>query len=123
MTGSDDRLVLAVDLGSSGVKVGVATVLGEVLHWTYRPLRTRFGPGGAATQDAEEWWRCVVDAARQCLAEGPGDGSRARPTDAVSAARSFAVDVLHFTNPVVGALERGDARSGEVEVRPARTAR
>lgn len=76
MAGHDDRLVLAVDLGSSGVKVGVATVLGEVLHWTYRPLRTDFGPHGAATQDAEEWWRCVVDAARQCLAEGPGDGAR-----------------------------------------------
>ncbi|HEU5036388.1 MAG TPA: FGGY-family carbohydrate kinase [Nocardioides sp.] len=76
MPGRDGRLVLAVDLGSSGVKVGVATVLGEVLHWTYRPLTTDLGPGGAATQDAEEWWRCVVDAARQCLAEGPGAGAR-----------------------------------------------
>ena len=72
----DDRLVLAVDLGSSGVKVGVATVLGEVLHWTRRDLRTDFGPGGAATQDAEGWWRAVVPAARECLAEGPGDAAR-----------------------------------------------
>ena len=76
MSDRDDRLVLAVDLGSSGVKVGVATVLGEVLHWTYRPLRTDYGPHGAATQDADGWWSCVVDAARQCLAEGPGDGAR-----------------------------------------------
>lgn len=76
MAGPDGPLVLAVDLGTSGIKVGVASVLGEPLHWTRRPLRTDYGPGGAATQDAGEWWRLVVDAARQCLAEGPGDGAR-----------------------------------------------
>ena len=36
----------------------------------------------------------------------------------VAAARSFATDFLGFTNPVVGSFAQGDARSGEVEVRP-----
>jgi len=33
------------------------------------------------------------------------------------AAQTFATDYLGFTNPIVGAFQRGDARSGEIEVR------
>lgn len=36
---------------------------------------------------------------------------------AASAARGFAVDLVGFTDPVVGDFQQGDARSGEVEVR------
>lgn len=36
----------------------------------------------------------------------------------VDAATSFATDFLGFTDPVVGEFQAGDARSGEVEIRP-----
>lgn len=36
----------------------------------------------------------------------------------VGAARAFAADFLGFAEPVVGAFQQGDSRSGEVEVRP-----
>lgn len=39
--------------------------------------------------------------------------------DAVAAARSFATDYLGFRDPIVGPLQAGDARSGEIQVRPA----
>lgn len=39
----------------------------------------------------------------------------ATPTDA---ARSFAIDFLEFEDPVVGAFQQGDSRSGEVPIRP-----
>ncbi|HEY8546573.1 MAG TPA: Gmad2 immunoglobulin-like domain-containing protein [Acidimicrobiales bacterium] len=42
-----------------------------------------------------------------------------RFTDPVSAARAFAVDFVGFTDPLVGELQQGDSRSGEVPVRPA----
>jgi len=32
-------------------------------------------------------------------------------------ARAFAVDYLHFVNPIVGQFRQGDARSGEVPIR------
>lgn len=35
-----------------------------------------------------------------------------------AAAQSFAVELLHFVEPVMGAFQQGDNRSGEVEVRP-----
>ena len=69
------RLVLAVDLGTGGPKVGLLTLRGEILWSEHHAVRTTYGPGGAATQDAEEWWRLVVDATRRGLAatSTPGD--------------------------------------------------
>lgn len=48
----------------------------------------------------------------------PTEASTERPTGPVAAARTFATDVLHFVAPVVGEYRQGDARSGEVELRP-----
>jgi hypothetical protein len=58
---------------------------------------------------------------------GPVDASTAVFPDAagsvrfdspVDIARAFAVDFVGFTDPIVGEFVQGDARSGEVEVRP-----
>jgi hypothetical protein len=48
----------------------------------------------------------------------PWASSDLRFDDPVEAARVFAVDFMGFTDPVVGEFMQGDARSGEVEVRP-----
>jgi Immunoglobulin-like domain of bacterial spore germination len=48
----------------------------------------------------------------------PYASSDVRFDDPVNAARGFAVDFVGFTDPVVGGFMQGDARSGEVEVRP-----
>ncbi len=73
---ADSRHVLAVDLGTTGLKVGLVSLAGRVAAWEQRPVRTDHGPGGAATQDAEEWWRLVVDATRSVLARGPVRGDQ-----------------------------------------------
>lgn len=74
--GGGERFVLAVDLGSSGAKIGVVSITGEIVWWTQVPLQTVYGPGGAATQDAEQWWRIVIDSTLQGLAEGPVSGEQ-----------------------------------------------
>jgi hypothetical protein len=48
----------------------------------------------------------------------PNAASGARFTDPVDAAHAFAVDFVGFTDPLVGEFMQGDARSGEIEVRP-----
>ena len=48
----------------------------------------------------------------------PRVASSQRFDDPVSAARSFAVDFVGMIDPVVGAFQAGDARSGEVPVQP-----
>ena len=47
----------------------------------------------------------------------PDPGGSTSFTDPEAAARGFAEDVVGFTNPVHGAFQAGDSRSGEVEVR------
>jgi hypothetical protein len=48
----------------------------------------------------------------------PAPGSATRFATPEAAARSFATEYLDFEAPVVGAFQAGDARSGEVPVRP-----
>ncbi len=48
----------------------------------------------------------------------PDTAGDTRFDDPVDAARSFAVDLAGFTDPVLGDFQQGDSRSGEVEVRP-----
>lgn len=51
----------------------------------------------------------------------PDPSSAARFGDPVAVARAFATELAGFTDPVVGEYRAGDARSGEVDVRPAIT--
>jgi hypothetical protein len=51
----------------------------------------------------------------------PAAGSSTRYADPVDAARAFAVSFLRFEAPVAGDFQQGDARSGEVEIRPRST--
>jgi len=71
--GRSERFVLAVDLGSTTLKVGLVSLEGAIAWSTTADLQTVRGPDGASTQDADEWWRLVVDAARRGLADGPVD--------------------------------------------------
>ncbi len=72
MAGEEGR-VLAVDLGSTALKVGVVSWRGQVEAWEERELHTDYGPGGAATQDAGRWWDLLVDAARALRARVPAE--------------------------------------------------
>lgn len=91
--------VLAIDLGTGGPKVGFVTLTGEILWKQHVAVETIWGDGGAATQDAEAWWRLVVDLARKGLAEAGLDG---RAVAAVSVTGQWAstVPVDAKGNPV-----------------------
>jgi xylulokinase len=65
-----DGLVLAVDLGTGGPKIGFVSVTGRVAWQDHVALSTRWLDGGAAVQDAGEWWTIVCDAVRKAIANG-----------------------------------------------------
>lgn len=67
-----DGLVLAIDQGSGGPKVGYVTVAGEPVWWHYE--RTD-AVHGAESQDPHQWWATIVDLARRGIADGV-DASR-----------------------------------------------
>jgi xylulokinase len=60
--------VLAIDLGTGGLKTGAVSVRGEVLGHTLGSVRTRYLPDGGAVQDPSEWWKAICDGVRSLLA-------------------------------------------------------
>lgn len=62
--------VLAVDLGTSGLKVGAVASTGEVLDGRSSAVHTDFRTDGAAEQDPETWWTGIRDAVHGILADG-----------------------------------------------------
>ncbi len=73
MSAPHKDVVLAIDLGSGGPKVGYATVDGHVLWWEYHRGDTI---GGAAAQDPNEWWDVIIGYARNGLREAQIDPNR-----------------------------------------------
>ena len=61
-------ILLSIDLGTEGARVGAFTDDGVTLGSVHRPYRTRFPRAGWAEQDPEEWWTATVEAARTLLA-------------------------------------------------------
>ena len=64
-----EQFALAVDLGTSGVKVGLVSLTGAIAWHDHVRLSTRMD-GDAATQDATEWWEIVRECARRGLSSG-----------------------------------------------------
>ena len=62
--------VLALDHGTSGCKVALISVQGEVVDSAYEPTPLILLPGGGAEQDPEQWWSAFVAATRQLLSRG-----------------------------------------------------
>jgi xylulokinase len=69
-----EPLILAVDLGTSGMKVALITVSGKVIGWESEPVRLIITVDGGAEQSPEEWWQAFLSAAGRLLKREPGAG-------------------------------------------------
>lgn len=57
--------VLAIDLGTGGVKTGAVSVEGRLLACApAQSVRTEYLPGGGAVQDPEAWWDAIREGVR-----------------------------------------------------------
>src|SRR5262245_56989887 len=63
--------ILAIDLGTSGMKAALVAADGTVTGWAERPVALQILPGGGAEQDPVAWW--------SWLAEVVADLGRAHP--------------------------------------------
>jgi xylulokinase len=74
-----EPLILAVDLGTSGMKVALITVSGKVLGWESEPVKLVLTPDGGAEQSPDEWWAAFLSAAKRLMGRGlvPGHAVRA----------------------------------------------
>ncbi|MEU4564554.1 FGGY-family carbohydrate kinase [Actinoplanes sp. NPDC023936] len=53
--------VLAIDLGTSGMKAALVAADGTVTGWAERPVPLRVLPGGGAEQDPLAWWDALAE--------------------------------------------------------------
>jgi xylulokinase len=70
------RHILAIDLGTSALKVAVVSTAGEVVAAGEEPCQVKLLPGGGAEQDPEQWWSLITGVTSRLLASGsirPGD--------------------------------------------------
>ena len=67
MSRTASPLILSVDLGTSGAKVGLVSPQGDVVAAAFEPTSLVLLPGGGAQQDPGDWWRAVTAAARTII--------------------------------------------------------
>ncbi len=101
--------VLAIDHGTSGLKVALVTTLGRVVDFAFEPTPTLYLPGGGAEQDPEDWWQAFLVAAGRLLAKGTVP---AESVVAVSVSSTFSstVAVDRNGNPLMNCLTWMDSR-------------
>lgn len=62
--------ILALDLGTSGLKAAVVSARGALLATAYVPLEVTLLEHGGAEQQPADWWRAVVDATAALWRQG-----------------------------------------------------
>jgi xylulokinase len=62
--------ILAIDLGTSAVKLAVITTRGKILGGEVEPIPLDLLPDGGAEQDPEAWWAAIIRGTRRLLEQG-----------------------------------------------------
>jgi xylulokinase len=109
--GTDDR-ILAVDLGTSGVKVAVTGVRGELVASAVERYPLHVLGGGGVEQDPADWWEAVVRGTRRVLGEPGVDPARVVGVGC-SAQWSGTVPVDDRGRPLMRAVIWMDSRGAE----------
>ena len=67
MTDQANTTILAIDLGTSGPKVGLVNCRGEILDWEFEPVPLIMTHGGQAEQSPDDWWEAICKATQRVL--------------------------------------------------------
>lgn len=73
-----EPIILAVDLGTSGMKVALITVSGKVLGWETEPIHVIHTSDGGVEQSPDEWWGGFLSAAKRLIAKNQASASLIR---------------------------------------------
>lgn len=108
---SQRAVVLAIDLGSSGVKVGLIDADGRLLASTSERYGIQLFEGGGAEHDANDWWAAIVTCVRRLMTETQVPAARVK---AIGCTSCWSVTVPVDTRglPVGPAISWMDTRGG-----------
>lgn len=106
---NDDRLILAVDLGSSGCKTALVGLDGQVRAFAFRAVTNHVLPGAGVEQCPEDWWRAFEESAAEVLHSN--DVARSAVAAVVCSCQGEAtLPVDHDGNPLARAMLYMDMR-------------
>jgi xylulokinase len=104
--------ILSLDLGTSGLKAVLFDAEGNNLARSTCPCATRYGEGGRAEQDPEEWWKALVTVLGMLREQGGDTGSVS--AIGISGHMMGAVPVDAGGKALGSALIHADTRAGEI---------
>ena len=110
---SDERWILAIDLGNGGPKVAVVSLDGEVRRTAARAVSVHVGLDGAATQDADEWWSGLLAACAEVV-DRSGAGGDSLHAVGITGQWGSTVPVGADGTPVGEVLLWADTRAREL---------
>jgi xylulokinase len=109
------KYVIAIDLGTSGTKVGLVNLDGDVVASASGRYETHFLPNGGVEQVPAEWWQIVSIGIKQIIKE-----SDAAPEEiiaiGVTSQWSVTVAVDERGVPLMNAISWMDSRGGKYNV-------
>ncbi len=73
-----EPVILAVDLGTSSMKVALIKVSGKVLGWETEPIRLIHTADGGVEQSPDEWWSGFLSAAKRLIGKNQESASLIR---------------------------------------------
>ncbi|MHA1902716.1 MAG: xylulokinase [Candidatus Thorarchaeota archaeon] len=69
MEEKENKYVIAVDHGTSAMKVALADTCGEILAFDFEATPLHLIPGGGAEQDPHDWWTALVKCIRRLVSK------------------------------------------------------
>lgn len=110
-----EKYVLAVDLGTSGPKVALVNLQGEIVTRDFEPTELILLPEGGAEQDPAAWWQAVKKAIQRMLR---GEPVRRKDIIAIGCTAQWSGTVALDRNglPLMNALIWMDSR-GAAQIR------
>lgn len=109
MSRAATEFVLAIDLGTSGPKVALATMAGVIVAAASAETPLHLLPGGGAEQDPADWWAAVVRAVREVVKQEPAAVEQLAAVSCTSQ-YSTTVAVAADGRPLLNAISWMDTR-------------
>ena len=60
MATNGEKYVLSIDLGTSGSKMAIVSVHGDVVDFDFEAVPLKLLPKGGAEQDPNDWWNAIM---------------------------------------------------------------
>jgi xylulokinase len=67
MAGVRKKLILCIDLGTSGCKAAIFDIQGEFRGFDFTAVPLQLVPPGGAEQDPDDWWNAIVRSTRRLM--------------------------------------------------------